>query len=127
MTTITLQCIPFINLWDYGSVNGADAVAGWWDFPTALRMRGQTFEFEAIRCVVLESENWSETESWTSGGGGYLIKGTGQIEPTQTHSITHQRTKLWLRREDSGEELSIQPQNPPNCRAGHALSFVLVA
>jgi hypothetical protein len=62
-----------------------------------------------VRGKIIGSKTWTETHVSSSGGGGYIHKGTGQIHAPTVHSTTVERGEVWIRNKD-GKDICI-PHN----------------
>lgn len=96
---------------------------GDWARLSTLWLAGTKFEFYRHEAQVLEGRRWSETQISSSGGGGYLINGTGVVRSPKITSRTEDRAEYWVRFDD-GTETSFEATSDFRCRAGQRLTLV---
>lgn len=64
----------------------------------------KAIEFYSITGVVLSSSKHSETNVWSSGGGGFVGKDGGYINSPQVHSNSVTCHEFWLMTDEKKEE-----------------------
>lgn len=94
-----------------------------WAAVQSLRLGGRSFEFYRREATVLERQRWSETHISSSGGGGYLDKGSGVVRAAQVHSHVEDRAEYWVRLDD-GIEVDLQVSGDLRCRPGQQLTLI---
>lgn len=95
-----------------------------WESVRHLRLGKRQFELLSERAVVLDAQRWSETRVWSSGGGGYIERGSGIITVPTVHSDVDRRGEVWVRFED-GKEFCLDVGSQLQCRQGQELILVL--
>lgn len=58
-----------------------------------------------VKGKVVTQNKWSETRISSSGGGGYLMNGYGQINPTTIKSSVTDRNEMFVQDQNGGEHV----------------------
>lgn len=97
---------------------------GYTELPT-ITVEGLVIRLEVFSGVVMEARRWSETEVSSSGGGGYVINGTGHVSAARVSSNVIRHCEVFVR-DECGNERSLQLTNVDlPVRHGSRVSTVL--
>ena len=64
---------------------------------------GPSIQFWKVSGEVISTQKRSETQVWSSGGGGYVSKGTGYVSSPTVKSTVITQHEFWLKTEDGPE------------------------
>lgn len=70
---------------------------------TVVRMPSGSMWLRIADGVVVSQQKWSETEVYSSGGGGYVHQGTGVVHAPVISSVTSEQHEFWVREPDGSE------------------------
>lgn len=96
----------------------------YWNLPE-LRVDGAVITLQVFTGTVVGSKTWTETRISSSGGGGYIVKGTGYVSGTRISSDVTRHDELFVR-DELGNERDLRLTNVDlPVRQGSRVSTVL--
>jgi hypothetical protein len=91
------------------------------------QVSNRTVEFSLLTGAVISSQKHSETHVSSSGGGGYLHKGSGYVSAPVVTSRIVTKHEFWIRKED-GQDVPVNLTNANvSVAEGQTVSLVLAS